>query len=95
MLGLLFDPEDGGDSLFLNVDKFLPDYIPSHPRIYNKIVYFTFMCKKPVLKMTTERNMNHTCTNTLQYNYDNILIQVVRKFPTVYDLFSFSAKLFI
>lgn len=94
MLSLLFVPEDGGDSFFLNVDKLLPDYISSHHRIYNNIVYFTFMCKNPVLQMTRERNTNHTCTNTSQYNYNNILIQDVRMFRTMNDLFSFSAKLF-
>jgi hypothetical protein len=30
--GLLFDPEDGGNTFVRNVGKLLPDYITSHPR---------------------------------------------------------------
>jgi hypothetical protein len=32
LLGLLFDPDDGGDMFLRNVCKFLTDYTSSHPR---------------------------------------------------------------
>jgi hypothetical protein len=32
LLGLLFEPEDGGSSLLRNVEKLRPDYTTSHSR---------------------------------------------------------------
>jgi hypothetical protein len=31
LFGLIFDPEDGGNTFLRNVDKFLPNYMASHP----------------------------------------------------------------
>jgi hypothetical protein len=34
LLGLFFDPEDGGDMFLRNVDSFSTDYTALHPRRY-------------------------------------------------------------
>jgi hypothetical protein len=40
LLGLLFDPEDGGRTLLPDILKLLPDYMTSHPRRY--CLFLTF-----------------------------------------------------
>jgi hypothetical protein len=39
LLGLLFDPEDGGSVFLQNVSELIPDYTVSHPRTQYSALY--------------------------------------------------------